>query len=289
MDRISEDVIGNGYRTIDYETNELRGVFPQTNAEDFIELKNGNKGIYLSYRINGQNYKGDFQLQIEFLHDYPSSPPNVYIVSPYLGVGTPHTLADQKMCYLMPAIDWNDSLTSYDVAIMIQTWIYAYCNWIKTKAWDWYQDYDNVPLNTEGHIGNEFDMRDHNINFQSSGRPIIPSQEYCYRIPIYAGLLNYDYATHNYGSAISNNQSIDNRIYEASTENGNAKPSHRVNRGKLISIILLSGLMLAINSWSFTVLPLWSLLYVHKKTHRLGVLFCIVSFWILLVIAHPHL
>jgi len=203
---------------------------------------------------------------------YPSSPPNAYVVRPYLSRGTPHTLADQRMCYLMPAIDWNDSLTSY-IAVMIQTWLYANCNWSKTETWDWYQDDENIPLSEERYVRNDDEDSDYNASLQHFEKPTTTSEQH-YRIPIYSTTLNYDITESN---DKSENLTSDGRLYtnEIDIDIANTAPRKRVNVGKIITIIILSAILLAINVWSFVLLPLLS---------ALTIFFVILFFWINLLL-----
>lgn len=128
-------------RTIDEELFQLRGVFPSLNSSDFKELPNGNICIELSYQTRGQFAKGKFDVLIEFLPSYPSNEPIAWIQNLKISSDAPHTYeadewGDMKICYIHPS-DWSYSNTSYDVAIMIQTWIWAYCKWLTTGDWDW--------------------------------------------------------------------------------------------------------------------------------------------------------
>jgi hypothetical protein len=139
-----DNKIGNGNRTIEFETEQLQGVFPNVNQDDFFKLQNGNKAIQLIFDAKVRSYINKFEVLIEFLYDYPNSPPNVRVIRPDI-TGAPHTLFNKRMCYNNPSLDWKSSFTSYDVAIMIQSWIYAYCKWKESGKWDWYQDLEYIP------------------------------------------------------------------------------------------------------------------------------------------------
>jgi len=132
-------------RSVAYEADQLKGVFPSVEQEDFINLRNGNMGINLIYKTEGPFASGDFKIQMEFLNDYPYSAPKAYVLYPKLPSNTIHvypdeftSIAQQRICYHEPN-DWKYSYTSYDTAIMIQTWVYAYCSWLHTGRWDWDQ------------------------------------------------------------------------------------------------------------------------------------------------------
>ena len=63
----------------------------------------------------GRYRSGDFVFLIEFLRDYPLSPPNVWLISPDPEKKTFPTLyVDGKIAYLGPN-DWSSQYTSYDV------------------------------------------------------------------------------------------------------------------------------------------------------------------------------
>jgi hypothetical protein len=39
------------------------------------------------------------------------------------------------ICYLRPKKDWHYRYSSYETAMMIETWLTAYCKWMKTGNW----------------------------------------------------------------------------------------------------------------------------------------------------------
>lgn len=131
-------------RTVNSELHELMGVFPALTRDDFFYLDNGNIGVKVIYDTTGKYSLGKIHVIIEFPQNYPSAPPHVWIISPKVHPETHHVHKRDKyghteICYLRPHKDWHYSYTSYDAAIMVQTWIYAYCKWMKTrrKKWDW--------------------------------------------------------------------------------------------------------------------------------------------------------
>ena len=136
--------IGSSGRTVQYETNQLQGVFSNVKEDDFFDLGGGRTGVYVAYETVGRFSGGMFTVLIEFLYDYPMYAPNAYVVRPELLPSTIHVyppqpgFKPQHICYLDPD-QWSPEFTSFDVAIMIQTWIYAYCSWRSTGKWDWQQ------------------------------------------------------------------------------------------------------------------------------------------------------
>ncbi len=55
---------------------------------------------------NGTDYSDEFKILIEFLYDYPNSPPNVDVIRPNIGCAL-HTLYSKPMCYVNTISDWN--------------------------------------------------------------------------------------------------------------------------------------------------------------------------------------
>jgi hypothetical protein len=128
-------------RSISKELFEIQGVFPSLQQSDFKELPNGNICVEVSYYTSGRYSKGRFDVLIEYPPRYPSIEPIAWIQHPKINSNAPHryeedSYGDMKICYIHPS-DWSYSYTSYDVAIMIQTWIWAYCKWLDTRIWDW--------------------------------------------------------------------------------------------------------------------------------------------------------
>lgn len=121
------------------EVTELRGVFPDISRSDFYELDNGNVGVQVSY--DPIQYQETFDILLEYTPSYPDMPPKAWIQSPSIHADSPHVwgkddYGNVMICFIDPD-DWRPSLTSYDAAIMIQTWVFAYCNWIENGVWDW--------------------------------------------------------------------------------------------------------------------------------------------------------
>jgi ubiquitin-protein ligase len=129
-------------RTVEQELHELQGVFPSLTRDDFFYLENGNICVQVKYVTTGPYACGRFHVLIEFPHTYPTAPPRAWVIEPKLSYKTHHVHKTDKyghteICYLRPQKDWHYSYTAYDAAIMIQTWIWAYCRWRKTGSWDW--------------------------------------------------------------------------------------------------------------------------------------------------------
>ena len=129
-------------RTVEQELHELQGVFPSLSRKDFYRLENGNICVRVKYVTTGPYACGIFHVLIEFPHNYPSAPPHAWVTQPKLSVKTHHVhrideYGHTEICYLRPQKDWHFLYTAYDAAIMIQTWIWAYCRWCKTGKWDW--------------------------------------------------------------------------------------------------------------------------------------------------------
>jgi ubiquitin-protein ligase len=130
-------------RSISKELFEIQGVFPSLQQSDFKELPNGNICVEVSYYTSGRYSKGRFDVLIEYPPRYPSIAPNVWVQYPAIKKNCPHVYKwdsynDAKICYILPS-QWKYTYTSYDVAIMVQTWIYAYCVWLEKGYWDWKQ------------------------------------------------------------------------------------------------------------------------------------------------------
>ena len=125
---------------LDEEIYELQGVFQSIGKSDFFELNNGNVGAVVYYRPDDYSFP-EFEILIEFPQGYPDKPPNAWVMEPNIESGTPHVWkrdenGNTKICYIKPA-RWSSDLTSYDAAVMIQTWVYAYCHYKKTGNWGW--------------------------------------------------------------------------------------------------------------------------------------------------------
>jgi ubiquitin-protein ligase len=129
-------------RTVEDELHELRGVFPTLSRKDFYRLDNGNICVKVKYKTTGPYSLGTFNVLIEFPHNYPSAPPHAWITEPKISKKVHHVhrtdeYGHTEICYLRPLKDWHYTHTAYDAAIMIQTWVWAYCKWRKTGIWDW--------------------------------------------------------------------------------------------------------------------------------------------------------
>lgn len=126
---------------ISEEVYELRGVFPHITRRDFYELDNGNTGVVVEYDTSGEFSRGTFEVLIEYTEGYPDTKPNAWVMEPNVDGSCGHIYNfDQNghanICY-MGNRNWDPSYTSYDVAVMVKSWIFAYCRWEKTDNWGW--------------------------------------------------------------------------------------------------------------------------------------------------------
>jgi hypothetical protein len=139
----SFDVLGNGDRSIQYEANEIAGAFKLNSGLKFHVMDNGNIGVVLELPVTQLQIEGSFEkiyfiFLIEYVQDYPLSPPKVHILEPNLDpTQTPHMFIDNTLCYLKPDEDWSNSYSSYDVGLMIKSWIFAYIRWKQKGIWGW--------------------------------------------------------------------------------------------------------------------------------------------------------
>ncbi len=125
----------------DRELLPLQKVFPDINENNFRKLKNGNHCIQVSFITTGKYACGMFDILIEYPHNYPISAPKVWIQKPIIPRKTPHIYERDKhghalICYLRPKKDWHHSYSSYETAMMVETWLTSYCKWKKTGKWD---------------------------------------------------------------------------------------------------------------------------------------------------------
>ena len=44
---------------------------------------------------------------------------------------------DNTICYLKQEEDWSSNYSSYDVGLMIKSWIFAYIRWKQKGIWGW--------------------------------------------------------------------------------------------------------------------------------------------------------
>jgi ubiquitin-protein ligase len=85
----SFDVLGNGDRSVQYEANEIAGAFKLNSRWKFHIMDNGNTGVVLELPVTQLQIEGNFEkiyftFLIEYVHDYPLSPPKVHIIEPDL-------------------------------------------------------------------------------------------------------------------------------------------------------------------------------------------------------------
>lgn len=128
---------------VDKEAHELRGIFPEINRDNFYKLGNGNIGVLVYYRPDGYT-TDEFEVLIEFIGEYPTNPPRAWVLEPEIDRSCPHAYRfDEQGNALVDYIDassWESWYTSYDAAVMIRTWISAYCNWEDRGVWEWEAD-----------------------------------------------------------------------------------------------------------------------------------------------------
>lgn len=122
------------------ELKQLQKLFPKISERDFYRLRNGNHCLQISFITTGKYACGFFDILIEYPHNYPMSAPKVWIQKPTIKRKTPHVYewdneGHALICYLRPKKDWHYSYSSYEVAMMIETWLTAYCKWKKTGNW----------------------------------------------------------------------------------------------------------------------------------------------------------
>jgi hypothetical protein len=316
-----DNLIGNGNRTIEFETYQLQGVFPNVKQEDIFSLQNGNKAIQLVFDAKTRWHVNRFEILMEFLYDYPNSPPNVKVIKPDV-TGAPHTIFNNTMCYNNPSIDWKPSYTSYDVAIMIQSWIYAYCKWIENGIWDWYQDVEYIPpppapnppikkalptkqtLQTIESIKNEITVKQDQEYYKTplyyccnnphTNREQIEEdkdKDEIYNTQIHSTLSPnlHDYNPNNYNNSNYGRTDIDNYIdnsYGRAEINDNRSNNESPSiAGRIIFATIFSLMFLAYNHLTtiMVIAPFFALLFISKKSRT--ILFIILSLFI--IVSNP--
>lgn len=123
---------------INREVRELSGVFTDVSRRDFTSVA-GLDAIVVTYETN--SVFEDFEIAIAFPPAYPDREPPAFVLDPDIPSRCPHIyekLDDgiTHICYIDPD-EWSSAYTSYDAAVMIKSWVYAYCNWQDTGEWDW--------------------------------------------------------------------------------------------------------------------------------------------------------
>ena len=83
----SFDVLGNGDRSTQYEANEIAGAFELNSEWKFHIMANDNIGLVLELPVTQLQIEGSFEkiyftFLIEYVQDYPLSPPKVHIIEP---------------------------------------------------------------------------------------------------------------------------------------------------------------------------------------------------------------
>ena len=253
----------------------------------------------------------DFDILIEFLRDYPNSSPNVFVLSPDV-TGCPHTLINKRMCYNNPTLDWRVTFTIYNIILMIQSWIYAYCKWRNTGLWDWYQHEEQIlqPLPHEYVSREDTPLSSNMVESNNDFDENRPTQSPIYfRSPLY----NYDYADQNQeidSQKIEHGRSLTNNSYDLDLETSdeysswsNYPPNSNVQdygrtqvdddignigstftTGRIIFTVIMSLMFLALNHWTIlVVVPYFVILFSRTKTRTY--LFIFLS--LLLMASHP--
>jgi len=147
----SFDVLGNGERSIQYEANEIAGAFELNSGWKFHIMENGNIGLVVELPVTQLQIEGSFEkiyftFLIEYVQDYPLFPPKVHVIEPDLDpTQTPHMFIDNTICYLKPDEDWSSNYSSYDVGLMIKSWIFAYVRWKQKGIWGWREHEEPQP------------------------------------------------------------------------------------------------------------------------------------------------
>ena len=120
------------------EVRELRGVFSDVSPNDFVQYEEFD-AIKVTYQTK-DFLKDDYEIIIAFSPAYPNKEPYAFVVEPEIRGDCPHIYGKEdgvaRICYIDPA-EWSYRYTSYDAAVMIKSWVYAYSNWKRTGNWDW--------------------------------------------------------------------------------------------------------------------------------------------------------
>ena len=129
-------------KLVDREIVKLKKLFPDIRKNDFSVLENGNKCVQVSFLTTGKYACGKFDVLIEFPYNYPVGTPLAWIQKPAIPRNTPHVYGwdeddHASICYLRPKKDWQLNYTSYEAALLIESWLSTYCYWLKTNEWDW--------------------------------------------------------------------------------------------------------------------------------------------------------
>ncbi|PWI47378.1 hypothetical protein CEE45_11795 [Candidatus Heimdallarchaeota archaeon B3_Heim] len=127
---------------VDRELEKLKKIFPDLQRKDFLQLKNKNKCVQLSFITTGKYACGHFDILIEFPYNYPVGSPKVWVQKPKILKNTPHVYGwdedgHASICYLRPKKDWRLNFSSYETALLVEIWLRTYCRWTKTNVWDW--------------------------------------------------------------------------------------------------------------------------------------------------------
>ena len=120
------------------EVKELRGVFSDVSRTDFVRFDDFD-AIQVTYKTDSF-LESDYEVVIAFPPSYPNKEPYAFVLEPEIKGSCPHIYGKDdgvtRICYIDPD-EWSYRYTSYDAAVMIKSWIYAYSNWENTGNWDW--------------------------------------------------------------------------------------------------------------------------------------------------------
>jgi len=140
-----QELVGSEDITIDIETElyEIRGVFPDHGTEDFYRLSNGNVGTVLEfedYQYEGEN----ISVLVDYPSAYPKKPPTAWLWNPSMAEieNHPPLMIGSTECggteyrSINYTASWDETYTSFDVALMVKTWVGGFENWHKTGEWE---------------------------------------------------------------------------------------------------------------------------------------------------------
>lgn len=120
------------------EVEAMRATFGDTFR--LIVPRRGNLYWVGTVEINMTNAKvREHQLKIEYPADYPTRPPEAYVIKPHV-YSPKHQFEDGQLCLFNPkdgkTYGWNPGRsTAVTVTGWAINWLYAFYTWKVTKAW----------------------------------------------------------------------------------------------------------------------------------------------------------
>lgn len=139
FDVVSEDIPIVDPVDLDTEILELRSMFPDVDRKNFYRLENGNISATLDYHLDDCQIT-TFEVLLEFTEEYPVVPPRAWITEPKIDPDCPHIDGfddyDHALISYMDPEKWDTSQTSFDAAVRIQSWLFAYCEWLNSSRWE---------------------------------------------------------------------------------------------------------------------------------------------------------